>query len=85
MSSTPSKVDENQWLCSLQGIPEATTFRPTEEEFADPLKYIDSIRTQVSAIFGARPFFQFKRVMELQRAAVLRPWDCAGVGCFHPR
>ena len=34
-------------LAWLQGIPEAPTFRPTEEEFADPLKYINGIRAQV--------------------------------------
>ena len=32
--------------CGMQGIPSAPTFYPTEEEFADPLKYIDSIRPE---------------------------------------
>ena len=31
---------------NLQGIPEAPTFYPTEEEFADPLTYINKIRAE---------------------------------------
>lgn len=30
----------------VQGIPSAPTFYPTEEEFADPLKYINSVRAE---------------------------------------
>ena len=33
-------------LALLQGIPEAPTFYPTEEEFANPLTYIDKIRAE---------------------------------------
>ena len=55
-------VWDDRSLKILQGIPEATTFRPTEEEFKDPLKYIDSIRAQVRA-----------RCMPLQRS----PWQVA--------
>lgn len=42
----PSGVLVQIWLTKLntQGIPEAPTFYPTEEEFADPLSYINKIR-----------------------------------------
>jgi len=30
----------------MQGIPEAPTFYPSEEEFADPLTYINKIRVE---------------------------------------
>jgi histone demethylase JARID1 len=30
----------------MQGIPEAPTFYPSEEEFADPLTYINKIRIE---------------------------------------
>lgn len=44
-------LDQQQLGCSLS-IPQAPTFHPTEQEFQDPLKYIDSIRP-IAEPYGA--------------------------------
>ena len=38
-------------MCGGAGIPEAMTFEPTEEEFADPVRYMEMI-SPVAHRFG---------------------------------
>ena len=71
-SSAPWDTEKRNKPCFAQGIPEATTFRPTEEEFKDPLKYIDSIRAQVSTSSAASARFVASRT----------PYQCCASGSF---